>query len=264
MKRFVFVLMVITTVISFVVKAEAFPGEGLVLHLSFDQSTIEGDKVKDLSEQGNDGVIFGAEVTPGGIFEEALQLNGIDAYVEVPLKPSITFSRDDNSFTIQIWVKGDPDAIPPSETYFIGNYGAGSLPFWALGTLDPPNTGRMTFHLRDTDGQYQLISTEDNSFFDGKWHQLVGIRDVEKKEVRFYIDCALINKVESQTGVVDSGNAIWIGRVLDRYIQGLVDDAKIWNRALSDDELQMSMEASQAINPSSKTATLWGLVKKHH
>ena len=90
-----------------------------MLHLNFDKSTIQGDAVKDKSGEGNDGTINGGAKSAAGKYGEALEFDGANDFVEIPLEDSITFSTGD-SLTVQVWVKTDDE--PPNNDGIVGNY----------------------------------------------------------------------------------------------------------------------------------------------
>ena len=94
-----------------------------MLHLSFDEITIQGDTVKDYSEEGNDGKINGDAKTVTGKHSEVLEFDGKSAFVELPLEDSITFSSG-NSLTVQVWGKTDDE--PPQNDGIVGNYRPGT------------------------------------------------------------------------------------------------------------------------------------------
>ena len=78
MKRVFVVFAVMGILISFAPCSKANPPDGLVLHLSFDEKTIQGDTVKDMSEEGNDGTINGNAKMVAGKHGEALEFDGKD------------------------------------------------------------------------------------------------------------------------------------------------------------------------------------------
>jgi len=89
-----FSLLIVTIIITcWTIKGEAFPKDGLVLHLSFDKSTIKNDQVKDQSAQNNDDIINGGAKVVAGKFADALEFDGVDDFVEIPLTASITFTK---------------------------------------------------------------------------------------------------------------------------------------------------------------------------
>jgi hypothetical protein len=119
----------------------------------------------------------------------------------------------------------------------------------------------MGFNLRDVGKAHSANISSGTPLNDGEWHHLVGVRDQSTKKVRFYVDGELIDEVDDATEDINSGQSVWIGEHLQRYYTGLVDDVKIWNRALSAAEIGQSMQGLSAVAPSSKLATIWGAVK---
>lgn len=263
MKKLVSFLISTIIIASFAIKGEAFPKDGLVLHLSFDKSAIKDNKSQDLSGKGNDGIINGGAKVVAGKFGEALEFDGVDDFVEIPLEASITFTKG-NSFTVQVWVKTDDK--PPQNDGLVGNYRPSTDALWMLSVRgdDPAQRGKMGFTVRDK-GRLHLSSITSPDFLnDNKWHHLAGVRDQKAKKIRFYVDGVLIDEKDDATEDINSGQSIWIGEHLNRFYKGLIDDVKIWNRPLNADELDKSRSGLKAVNPSYKLATLWGLVKTQY
>ena len=46
-----------------------------------------------------------------------------------------------------------------------------------------------------------------------------------------------------------------------RYFNGRIDDVRIYNNALSEDEVRENMEVRTAVNPQHKLALTWGRMK---
>ena len=241
-------------------KVEAFPEDGLVLHLNFDQKMIQGKTAKDLSKKANHGIINGGATVVEGKFGEALEFDGKDDFVEVPLKPSITFSKGD-SLTVQAWVKTDDK--PPKNDGIVGNYRTSTDAVWLL-SLSGDNAaerGKVRFRLRD-EGRANSVDINSTDFLnDDEWHHLAFVRDQKAKKARFYVDGTLISEKDDKTQEINSGQSIWVGEYLKRYYKGLIDEVKIWNRALSAAELDQSRSGVVAIDAWSKLATSWGLIK---
>ena len=259
MKRFAFSLMVILMVAAFTIGVEAYPTDGLVLHLSFDKASVQGDTVRDLSAQGNDGIIFGQTDLVAGKFGEAMSFDGVDDYVEVPLTDSIAFSTGD-SFTVQAWVNTDDS--PTQNDGVVGNYRQSTAPHWKIGVSgdSADDRGKMGFGVKDVGNHKAGISSED-FLNDGQWHHLAGIRDQSQKKAFFYVDGILIGEADDETEDINSGQSVWIGEHLNRFYMGLIDDIKLWNRPLSTNELELSRSGRAAVEPDSKLATVWGSVK---
>ena len=262
MKRVFVVFAVIGMFISFAPHSEANPEDGLVLHLSFDENTIKGDTVQDQSAEGNDGIIHGSAKTAAGKFGEALEFDGTDDYVEVPLVDSITFSTGD-SLTVQAWVKTDDQ--PQQNDGIVGNYKQGTVPLWILSISgdNAADRGKMSFFVRDPERTSAGVTSPD-ALNDGNWHLLAGVRDQKAKKVRFYVDGKLINEVDDNSKDINSGQSIWIGEHLNRFYKGLIDEVKVWNRPLTADELAQSGQQPAPVHAVEKLTTTWGTIKRTH
>lgn len=260
MKR---ILVVLTVIFLFIIckqSSDANPTNGLVLHLSFDANTIQGDTVKDQSLEGNDGIINGKAETVDGKFGEALEFDGTDDFVEVPLVDSITFSTGD-SLTVQVWVKTDDQ--PPQNDGIVGNYRPATDAVWLLSVSgdDAAARGKMGFSLRDK-GRANSAGIRSTDFLnDNEWHVLAGVRDQKAKKIRFYVDGELIDEVDDNTLDINSGQSIWVGEHLNRFYKGLIDEVKVWNRPLTEKELEQSRRQPSPVDAVGKLTTIWGMIK---
>jgi len=174
MKRVPVIFAVIGILISFVLCSQTNPPDGLVLHLSFYKNSIDCNTAIDLSEEGNDGIINGAAKMVAGKHGEALEFDGKDNFVEVPLEDSITFSSGD-SLTVQVWVKTDDE--PPKNDGIAGNYRPGTDAVWILSVSgdNPATRGKMAFSVRDKGRANSAEITSPDLLNDNKWHLLAGV-----------------------------------------------------------------------------------------
>ena len=260
MKGVIVVFAVMGILISFAPCSEANPPDGLVLHLSFDENAIQGDTVKDQSEEGNDGTINGDAKMVAGKHGGALEFDGKSAFVEVPLEDSITFSTGD-SLTVQVWVKTDDE--PPKNDGIVGNYRPGTDAVWILSVSgdDPAARGKMGFSVRDK-GRANSAGIRSADFLnDDKWHVLAGVRDQKAKKIRFYVDGELIGEADDKTKDINSGQSVWIGEHLNRFYKGLIDEVKVWNRPLTAEELKQSELQPSLVDAAGKLTTVWGAIK---
>ena len=210
--------------------------DGLVLYLSFDNNTIQGNTVQDLSGTGNNGTIYGGARTSTGKHGEALAFDGVDDFVEVPLTDSITFSIGD-SFTVQAWIKTDDQ--PQLNDGIVSNYRHHTNKKWGLAIHGdfPALRGTVDFSVGEI-GRGVGIRSSD-SLNNGEWHRLTGVRDQEARKTRFYVNGELIGEVDDGNRLIDpnSGQSIWIGEHLYRYYNGLIDEVRVWDRALTPEEI---------------------------
>lgn len=126
--------------------AQRIVADGLISHWSFDKADIQGDTIED-AWGNNDGTIVGAPRVVEGKVGEALELNGVDQYVDVghPADGSLDFGQDID-FTIAAWIKVSET---PADQYTIVSKGdRGSSPrillrsteTWLI-SLSPTNPG---------------------------------------------------------------------------------------------------------------------------
>lgn len=259
MKNVFLTIAVISIIIGISLQSAANPTNGLVLHLSFDENTIQGNTVMDQSGNNNHGTINGGATTVTGKYGEALEFDGVDDFVEIPLVDSVTFSTGD-SLTVQVWVKTDDE--PTANDGIVGNYRTGTNALWMLSISgdDAALRGKMGFAVRDS-ARVSAGITSSDFLNDDKWHVIAGVRDQDAKKVRYYVDGELINEVDDNSQDINSGQSIWIGEHLNRFYKGLIDEVKVWNRPLSAAELEQSEQVPSAVDTDGKLTTTWGNIK---
>ena len=223
-----------------VVCATAFSADGLVLHMRFDQGTINNGVAIDVSGQGNDGLVTGDPQVVEGVLGDALEFDGTDDVIEVPLQPSITFKQGD-SFSVMAWIK--TSVHPSLNDGIVGNYRASTAEFWALLANDA--AGGVTLYLRDVGRVHTSRLDSPDPINTDTWIHVAGVRDQQKKEAYLYLDGEVVVSMPDETENINSGQSIWIGDHLNRYFDGLMDDVRIYSHALGEAEILAAMEGSE-------------------
>lgn len=213
--------------------------DGLVGWWKFDETN--GTVAYDSSGNGNDGNLTNGPTWTTGKIGGALHLDGVDDYVKVMHSDELNLV---NSFSIALWVKilrkvasgdytSDQNLISKrlnlvnySEAYALKIFGpdrpnAGRAEFGTnASTFSPPwHAGSSIF---DTNGWYHLTVTIDN------------------QSVKIYINSSTDSE-SSYTGQLSiNEQPIFIGIKADmtRAVKGLIDDIRIYDRALSAEEVQ--------------------------
>jgi hypothetical protein len=207
--------------------------KGLVAYYPFNGNA------KDESGNGNDGTVNGAILTTDrfGKGQASVSLNGTDNWIQIPSKSTGPSGTSD--YTLSIWINtsdslgyivDERDAVQPMERGFC---------------LSTYTDGNIYFDVQDggVNSGRALLKT---SFVNTNWHHIVGIRQGSKS--RIYSDGILMNEGTSNTGSainIGTPNAISIGRRFIfasgttgyGYYKGLLDDIRIYNRALSPAEI---------------------------
>jgi len=201
----------------------------------------EGTTAVDWSGHGNHGALEGGPQWVDGYAFGALEFDGVDDVGEVPLQPSITFEQGD-SFSVLVWI--NTAVTPNPNDGIVGNYRITTTPYWML-LIN--GDGTANFNARDVGSAHSTSTASPNRIDDSTWHHLAGIRDQQAKKLRLYVDGDLVDELDDATEDINSGQSIWIGDHLNRYYEGLIDDARIYDRALTQDEVQQIMRGDPTL-----------------
>ncbi len=231
--------------------------EGLILYLPFDEGS--GNIAEDISGKGNNGDIEGAtwvQGQDGG----ALEFNGASDFVDVPYDEMFNLTE---AFTLAAWVK-------PAQAPFVGEQWRGII------NGQKTNHGPYLLQFSASNGeigawlngawQWQVTSAALDT--DNFWH-LVGTYDVDEG-LKNYVN----GEFDSQNAVggtvrenVDEG--VVIGHnysFANRWFEGIIDEAVIFNRALTEEEVVDLFDGTikeqfVAVSPVGRLATTWARVK---
>ena len=250
LKSFFICLMTILTILP--LQAQDI-SKDLVLALTFDEGG--GQAVADKSGQGNDAKIDGKMGWVDGKIGGGFQFDG-KTWV---IAPHIPFNERD--FTVQFWVKSE--LISDQEVIFSQYEKNGKNLSLHLRLY---NTGkvRLGYYGNDLDSENGLV--EKN-----KWHNLTFWVDDSKKSRRIYVDGEKVAEGVSDGGYMGTKGEIIIGgwdridKGLDKAYQvymGAVDEVRVWNRTLEENEILESMKTEMPINAKGKVTTLWSRIKK--
>jgi len=216
------------------------PAGGLVAAYSFDEGS--GTIVTDSSGSGNTGVISGAGWSDDAKFGKALAFDGIDDWVTIDDAAALDLSA---SMTLEAWVyptealsqRNWATVIIKEAVYFL----------YANTSIDTPSTGI------SLNGNQELYGTQ--TLPSNIWAHLAGTYDGE--QLRLFIDGVEVASM-TQTGDFETsdnplrigGNSVWN----DEFFPGLIDEIRIYDRALSATEIQADM--STPVGPLSQDVPL--------
>jgi len=188
---------------------------------------LDGDST-DSSCHGFDGTLYGNPVwDPNGRVDGALKLDGEGDYVKITGWRGIAGA---SPRTVCAWVKTETTG----DIVSWGDDEAGKR--W-LFYVNPDGLLRLAVY-----GGYIKSST---NVADGVWHHVAavlpeGVSDAN--EVELYVDGLMETQTTSSSQLIDTANyyKVKIGAYNDpdRYFNGLIDDVRIYNRALGQDEIE--------------------------
>ena len=192
---------------------------GLVLHYTFDEGS--GTVLKDRSGNGNDAVITNAKFVKAGK-GYALEFNGKDSVATAAVSDRLKAIKD--AVTVEAWI--NPMSAPKGEPGIIGE--------------GPNITGTYGFTLYSaTPRVYFYVRSGDNSRASPvpirKWTHVVGTFDGAR--VQLFINGKPASSLSSKHGEVSHGMFLVMGQSGTSYYHGLIDDVRIYDRALSPKEI---------------------------
>jgi hypothetical protein len=200
------------------------PPPGLVAAYSFDEGS--GSVAVDASGNGHAGAIVGASWTASGRYGGALSFDGDNDYVGIGSLGGFYQA----GFTLQAWVQ---KATSKNDVAVVGSW-AGSGPMIWVDHL------ASRYHLTLDGGLSSYLDSGHNPVT-GTWQHLAATYD--GNTARFYIDGAEVASRAVGTGVGTSD--VWrigaYGSSPGNFFDGLVDDVRIYNRALSAGEIQADL-----------------------
>ena len=200
----------------------------------FDEGS--GTAAVDSSEYGNDGTIYGATWTTRKL-GSALKFDGTDDYVDCGNDPSLNIT---DKITIMLWMKpavageGGPNAAPVSKAE------SGIDWSWQLRYNAPGGWNYMGFQFNGDPEGSTWVSVKQN-LSPGEWYHIAGTFD--GTNIKCYLNG--VEKDTNQISAIKGGNArLFIGQDgWDSIFNGTIDEVKIYNRALSEEEIKADYEA---------------------
>ena len=223
--------------------------EGLVAEWHFDEGS--GNVLEDSSGNGNDGVIRGASWVDGK-FGKALSFDGRDDYVEI-IHPFSLLNT--GKITIEAWTK------PISSAYMSAKYFISIGDCTASGaSLEVPSTqGYIQFFIYVSNYGWPLVYTAFPG--DEQWLHIVGTYDGNYSKI--YVNGRLKSKVNHTGSMITPTSGTNIGAIKCNnkykngayFFNGLIDEVRIYNRALTADEIKVHYEGKQTALTLTKSAS---------
>ena len=210
---------------------------GLVGYWSFDgQYTTSTAGTRDVSGNNNWGAFNGGIKPVGGISGQALSFDGVDDYVDAGNGASLKISSD---ITIEFWVK--PNNFT-TQGYILSKYAYGVY----IGTNGIPN-----FETRKADNSGWDTTAEGSILTRNVWSHVVAVYNTTTQQKVIYVNGVGGTPISKTDGGM--GNSTGYSLYLASYISppnqifnnGLIDEVRIYNRALSADEVKQHYEQTR-------------------
>ena len=166
--------------------------------------------------------------------EYCLDFDGSNDYADCG-----TINLSGSAITLECWVNVDAfQASSPYISQVIGTESAGNSAFLRLGDADIPAGNKIEFALQIGAGAVQLTSI--STLETGRWYHIAGVYD--GSTMKIYID-GVEDASVAQSGSFTSNSDFYIASNdgTERYLDGKVDEARIWSDARTPTEIQDNM-----------------------
>ena len=253
MKKSLLILVVFTLILNAYSQIPNYvPANGLVGWWPFNGNA------NDESGNGNNGTVNGATLTSDrfGNIGQAYGFDGVNDFIEITDNPNYSFLLN-STYSVNIWFRltnlgstqafigqGDGDGLNQNRFWRISYYSNNNISNHIRGDLSDPF---------DTKNLFPWSSIN-------QWHMVTMVRNYNNN-LKMYIDGGLIDTDTDITGIASpftQQRNLYIGaffnsypNILMQFLNGSLDDIGIWNRALTECEIQDLYHAqlgSQAIS----------------
>ncbi|KPJ66746.1 MAG: hypothetical protein AMJ43_06965 [Coxiella sp. DG_40] len=177
----------------------------------------------------------------------ALSFDGVDDYVDVgdPADGSLDFEAGD-SFTITAWIKCSDTQVIQQVVNKRRGGGLGGV--WYEGYLFRVNDDNISLGIEDTSSNRSAVQG-GTVVTDNQWHFVAGVRDTSTEKLYLYVDGSsdATPVTDTTTGTLSGPKSFEIGHSLATvgdghwYFDGIIDDVRVYDRALSAEEIQVTM-----------------------
>jgi hypothetical protein len=205
-----------------------------------------GTRAVDWSGYGRHGTIYGGPIWVEGYDDGALEFDGINNYVDLPIESLIPTL---DSCTITTWVDFANAGGPWQRIFGFFNPNG----FTAYMTLTPRSEedGPMTFAIvTDFVSPYPGNETDQlvaPSTLASGWHHVAVVIDGASMLMQLYLDSEVVasgitETLPSDLNDVTSNTLGHTVHGLEAYFDGLLDDFRIYNKALTQEEVDVVMK----------------------
>ena len=203
---------------------------GLVAAYGFDEG--EGSTVMDVSGQDNHGAISGAKWTSDGRYGSALSFDGAHALVSIAHAASLDLA---SGMTLEAWVQ--PTKLAGLQSAIVKEANGG-LVYALYGNDSAP---KPSAYLRDAEKRVTHGSSGAAGLDVNAWTHLAATYDGAM--LRLFVNGVEASRQPVTGSIMRSSNPLRVGgnAVWGEYFAGVIDEVRIYNRALSPTEVQADM-----------------------
>jgi len=221
--------------------ADATMVNGLVGHWKMNEASWNGttDEVIDSSSNSFDGVRTGNATTTTGQYDNGGTFDGNGDYVTVLDAPALR--PGNGSWTMSAWI----NATNVDQTgVILGKFNIGTGEGFGLTIVADvaANPGKkISLSYQSATGGDARNAITNADVVDGNWHHVAAVLDKSADAIALYVDGAAVAKTDVTSGswpTIDNTDSFIIGSLAVLYhYSGLMDDMRVYNRALTANEI---------------------------
>jgi len=194
----------------------------------------------------NNGALVGTATISDGYIDHGFHFDGQQGFVKVPQTPALNVG---DQLTISFWYRQNDAA-----EFFTCCHGLVTTDFYQIGLAE----GGIVFSV-STDNGSSFVSAVAPPVPAGEWHLVTGTYGSEGNGLKLYIDGDQRDENTAAAGRIsamladsflafgsEDGRSSCPYSVSTRYIHADMDEVKIFNRVLSEDEIQSLFQAESA------------------
>jgi len=218
---------------------------GLVAYWDFEEGS--GNILHDVSGHGNDGTIYGAQWVDG-VEGNALSFYRSEGdYVKIPSSESLKSISESFTLTAWVYLKSYPESGYHGEVLLMmerpsnGYEGSENGLIWYISERDSYEEYAIAFNYG---GDYDKDFKTTYVIPLNQWH-FVAVKGDSQGNLKIYVDDSVVASGEwTPPFPLDNLENTWIGLDIDGdtdktdFLDGIVDELRIYNRALSDEEIK--------------------------
>jgi hypothetical protein len=219
---------------------------GLLAHFKFDGNTA------DSSGLGNHATANGAKLCPDryGFPNKAIRLSASTDRISTPNSTTLSTNAY-NEFTFSMWIKrrGFNYSNYNPMLFFLGqntsNYALFIDPEFVGGLATPQYRDQLLFVNYSSTATYSSIF-ENTKISDTLWHQVTYVVNQNQGKLNVYFDGAQVG-TDTYTPRLLSNSSLYIGShpTQNWAFLGDIDDVRLYNRALTPQEIQGLVDAEE-------------------
>jgi hypothetical protein len=219
---------------------------------------VSGEKVKDSSGKGNDGIFVGKPEFVAGKFGKAMKLNGTDSCIEVASNKTLDLT---DQVTMLCWFNW-------------GGTGDGWQTLFSKGPMSGTNENYALF-INTTSGYFHFILTPGGARINtdspggltkkNEWQFVAATYD--GKMVRMYLDGTMIKEQALTGSSTPNASNLRLGNreTSPHWWSGMLDEMALFNTALTEAEINAIMKDGfakfMAVEAKDKLSIAWGEIK---